>query len=86
MLVRGIGHFKTIADNQWDKYKRMGYKQVVEPKVAVKPQESLPVEKPIVVEALVEVTKEQVCKSLDAKGIKYDKRSKKADLMKLLEV
>lgn len=76
MLIKGIGHYKTIPDHLWKHYKALGYIQVDAPNIAVKPQESPKIER----------TKEDVFKELDEKGIEYDKRAKKADLIKLLEV
>lgn len=82
MKIKKNGHTRTIRDNDWARFARMGYSKVVEtPKAPQATKGSPAVEKS---PEAPEITRAQLMAQLDKMGVKYDKRANKAELTALV--
>lgn len=82
MKIKKPGLVMIIADHEWPRFAKMGYVQVKDEPKAPKPSEITPDEKHAP-EAL-EMTKAQIMAELDKKGIAYNNRANKTELLELL--
>lgn len=82
MKIKKPGMVMIIADHEWTRFARLGYTQVKDEPKAQKPSEVTPDEKHAP-EAL-EMTKAQIMAELDKKGIVYNNRANKTELLELL--
>jgi hypothetical protein len=82
MKIKKNGHTRTIRDNDWARFARMGYSKVVDTPKAPQPTKgSTAVEK---TPEAPEITRAQLMAQLDQLGIKYDTRANKATLLALV--